>query len=150
MKTKSLKRECSVERTLDILGDRWIFLILREAFFRVRHFDGFQENLGIATNILSNRLKILVDNGIMEKSKDPEDARRVTYRLTEKGLDIYPIVLALLRWGDRWLAGEKGPPLVLHHINCGHDLTPIMCCEHCGSQVTARDVTFEACQKDKQ
>ena len=150
MKTKSLKRECSVERTLDILGDRWIFLILREAFFRVRHFDGFQENLGIATNILSNRLKILVDNGIMEKSKDPEDARRVTYRLTEKGLDIYPIVLALLRWGDRWLAGEKGPPLVLHHKTCGRDLTPVMCCQHCGAQVTARDVTFEACQKDKQ
>ena len=137
------KRKCSVERTLDILGDRWIFLILREAFFRVRHFDQFQENLGIATNILSNRLKILVANGILLKEKDAVDARRVIYRLTDKGLDIYPIVLALMGWGDRWLAGDAGPPLVLRHVSCGRDLLPVTCCGSCGEPVQARDVAYD-------
>ena len=78
--------DCSVARTLEILGDRWIFLILREAFFGVRHYDDFLANLGIATNILAKRLRILVENGIMERRKETEDARRVRYRLTEKGL----------------------------------------------------------------
>ena len=144
MMRKSVKsRECSVERTLDILGDRWIFLILREAFFRVRYFDQFQENLGIATNILSDRLRTLVENGVMEKRKDRRDARRTEYRLTEKGLDIYPVVLALMQWGDRWLSGEEGPPLVLRHDKCGRDLAPVMTCEHCGERISARDVSFE-------
>lgn len=143
MKNIPHPRNCSVERTLDILGDRWIFLILREAFFRVRHFDRFQENLGIATNILSNRLKILVENGIMEKQRDKDDARRITYRLTVKGLDIYPIVLALMNWGDRWLAGKQGPPLTLVHKSCQHPLTPVMCCDHCGQPVVAREVIPE-------
>jgi DNA-binding HxlR family transcriptional regulator len=141
MKDISPPRDCSVERTLGILGDRWIFMILREAFFRVRHFDQFQENLGIATNILSHRLKVLVENGIMEKQRDKNDARRITYRLTEKGLDIYPIVLALMNWGDRWLAGKQGPPLTLVHKPCQHPLTPVMCCDHCGRPVCARDVS---------
>lgn len=143
MKNKLSHRECSVERTLNVLGDRWIFLILREAFFKVRHFDRIQENLGIATNILANRLKILVENGIMEKTKDKDDARRINYRLTEKGLDIYPIVLALMQWGDKWMAGDAGPPLSLKHINCGHDLEPVMSCRQCGEAVSARDVTYD-------
>ena len=109
-------RICSVARTIDILGDRWIFLILREAFFGVRYYDQFLSNLGIATNMLSNRLKRLVENGIMEKNKDSTDSRRMTYRLTEKGRDLYPVTLAFMQWGDRWLADEKGPPLLLFHV----------------------------------
>ena len=136
-------RICSVARTLEILGDRWIFLILREAFFGVRYYDKFQTNLGIATNILSHRLKILVENGIFEKQKDDVDARRIKYRFTEKGIDIYSITLALMKWGDRWLADDDGPPLLLFHKTCGHRLEPVLCCAHCGKPVNAREVTYE-------
>jgi len=136
-------RICSVARTIDILGDRWIFLILREAFFGVRYYDQFQNNLGIATNILSDRLKKLVENNILEKQKDKRDARRIKYRLTEKGRDLYPITLALMQWGDRWLTDKHGPPLYLNHKKCGHQLTPAMCCTNCGEVVDVHDITYE-------
>lgn len=135
-------RKCSVGRSLMVLGDRWLFLILREAFFGVRYYDGFQANLGIATNILSDRLKTLVEHGILQKRKDENDGRRVEYRFTRKGVDLYPIVLALMQWGDRWAADEMGPPLLLTHKACGHRLNPVMCCEHCGEPVQAWDVDY--------
>ena len=136
-------RTCSVARALDILGDRWIFLILREAFFGVRYYDQFLSNLGIATNMLSDRLKRLVENNIMEKQKDSTDSRRMKYRLTDKGRDLYPVTLAFMQWGDRWLADENGPPLLLHHTPCDHPLTPVMCCAHCKEEINVRDVTYE-------
>jgi DNA-binding HxlR family transcriptional regulator len=105
--------------------------------------NGSQANLGIATNILSNRLKVMVENGIMVKEREVTDARRMRYRLSEKGLDLYPIVLAFMRWGDKWLAEEEGPPLILHHETCGHRLTPVMCCKHCGKAMNAREVTHK-------
>ena len=143
MKAQNDIRNCSVGRTLMILGDQWLFLILREAFFGVRNYDMFQANLGIATNILSNRLKSLVESGIMKKKKDEKDARRVKYSLTRKGVELYPIVLAFMQWGDKWLAGEDGPPLLLTHLSCGHRLTPVMCCAHCGEPVLAQDIAYE-------
>ena len=136
-------RTCSVARTLMILGDRWIFLILRESFFGVRYYDQFRANLGIATNILSDRLRKLVDNGILEKSRDPDDARRVRYHLTEKGTDLYPITLAFMNWGDKWLEDGQGPPLRLFHRACGQPLTPVMRCAHCGGPVDVREVSYE-------
>jgi DNA-binding HxlR family transcriptional regulator len=142
-------RVCSVARSLEILGDGWTFLVLREAFFGVKYFDQFQANLGIATNILSNRLKVLVENGIMQREKDKTDARRVEYRFTEKGRDLYQIVLAFMNWGDRWLADEEGPPLVLHHETCGNRLKPVMSCDHCGKAVDARDVTYKERSRQK-
>lgn len=142
-------RTCSVARTIDILGDRWIFLILREAFFGVRYYDQFLSNLGIATNILSNRLKRLVHSGIMDKHKDSKDSRRILYRLTEKGRDLYPVTLALMQWGDRWLADEKGPPLKLFHTRCNHQLTPVMCCNNCGETVDVKEVTYEETWQNK-
>ncbi len=143
MKKASERRICSVGRTIKILGDRWIFLILREAFFGIHYYDQFQLNLGIATNILSSRLKGLVEHGIMEKQKDPTDARRVQYRLTEKGIDLYQVTLTLMDWGDRWLSDNDGPPLTLYHKKCGHKLTPVMCCSACGEIIKAREVSFE-------
>lgn len=142
-------RICSVARAINILGDRWVFLILREAFFGVRYYDQFLSNLGIATNILSNRLKRLVHSGIMDKHKDSTDSRRIQYRLTEKGRDLYPVTLAFMQWGDRWLADEKGPPLLLYHTRCGHQLTPVMCCDKCGDRVDVKEVTYEETWKDK-
>ena len=139
-------RDCSVERTLNILGDRWIFLILREAFFGVHHYDKFQENLGIATNILSQRLKSLVENQIFKKEKDENDARRSVYQLTAKGLDLYGVTLSLISWGDRWLGGENGAPLLLHHTSCQHKLSTIICCKHCGEEVLPHDIRYEKSQ----
>ena len=136
-------RTCSVARAIDILGDRWIFLILREAFFGVRYYDKFLSNLGIATNILSNRLKRLVENNIMEKHKDSNDSRRIKYRLTDKGRDLYPVTLAFMQWGDKWMADENGPPLLLHHTSCDHTLEPVMCCTHCKEIIDVKDVTYE-------
>lgn len=144
--TKSRRRDCSVARTIEVISDRWTFLILREAFFGVRYYDKFQVNLGIATNILSQRLKMLVEHEILRKQKDPDDARRIIYRFTEKGIDLYPITLALMTWGDRWLADKKGPPLKLHHKTCGHRLDPVMCCARCGRPVNAREVSFDTAQ----
>ena len=146
-KQPSRFQACSVARSLEILGDRWIFLILRESFFGVRNYDQFQTNLGIATNILSGRLKTLVDNGIMEKLKDKDDKRKGTYKLTEKGLDLYSITLAFMQWGDKWLAGDKGPPLVLHHKQCGHRLEPVISCKHCKKIVKAKDVVYDESQE---
>jgi DNA-binding HxlR family transcriptional regulator len=136
-------RICSVARALDILGDKWIFLIIREAFFGVRYYDKFKANLGIATNILSDRLKILVENGIFEKKKDDMDSRRIRYRFTQKGIDIYIITLALMQWGDRYLSEDGDIPVVLHHKICGKRLKPIMVCGHCGEIINARDVTYK-------
>ena len=136
-------RICSVARALNILGDRWIFLILRESFFGVRYYDQFLSNLGIATNILSNRLKRLVENNIMEKYRDSDDSRRMEYRLTDRGRDLYPVTLAFMQWGDRWLADKNGPPLLLHHTPCDHVLEPVMCCAHCKKIINVKDVTYE-------
>ncbi len=130
-------------RSLEILGDRWIFFIIREAFFGVRYYDKFLSNLGIATNILADRLKWLVENDIMEKHKDLKDSRRMKYRLTEKGRDLYPVILSFIKWGDRWLSDKSGPPLLLHHTTCGHLLTPVMCCEHCREIIDVKDITYE-------
>ena len=143
MKNTMEGRIDSVGRAIELLGDRWTFKILREAFFGIHYYDQFQSNLGIATNILSNRLKNLVDNEILDKTKDPNDARRVLYNLTEKGLDLYPITLALLTWGDRWLADDAGPPLTLTHKNCGHHLNINLCCSSCGEIVKAHEISYQ-------
>lgn len=132
----------SVERSLEIFGDRWSILILREAFFGVRHYDQMQENLGIATNVLSNRLKRLVTNGILQRTKDADDGRRVEYRLTEKGLDLYPVTLALMQWGNRWLSDMPGRALALRHSQCGRLLKPVTHCASCGEKVRPQDVSF--------
>ena len=132
----------SVERSLEIFGDRWSILILREAFFGVRHYDEMQENLGIATNVLSGRLKRLVANGILCRRKDAEDGRRVEYRLTEKGLDLYPVTLALMQWGNRSLSDMPGRALALRHTPCGRRLKPVTHCAGCGEKVVPQDVSF--------
>ena len=140
-------RICSVGRTMEILGDKWIFLILREAFFGVHYYDDFRSNLGIATNILSNRLKALVLHGILDKEKDENDARRIEYRLSKKGIDLYGVTLTIMQWGDKWLVDEDGPPLILYHNKCGHRLKPYISCSHCHEKVSAYDVSYESGHK---
>ena len=108
--------ECSVGRAMDILGERWTFLILRESFYGVRRFSDMQRNLGIARNILSNRLQTLVGAGILERRRYQEEPERYEYRLTETGRALYPAIVAIMRWGDEYLC--SGPaPVVLRHVD---------------------------------
>jgi DNA-binding HxlR family transcriptional regulator len=105
-------KECSMARAMEVVGDRWSILILREAFYGVKRFDEFEYYVGIAPNILSNRLKKFVDAGIMTRVPLPEHSTRYEYVLTEQGRDFFPAYLALKKWGDDWLAEPEGPQVV--------------------------------------
>jgi len=134
---------CSVARTLEVVGERWTMLILREAFAGVRRFDDFQRDLGIARNVLQTRLSRLVDEGILERVPYQERPVRHEYRLTEKGLDLWPILIAMLAWGDKY-AAAAGPPLLLVHRDCGGRMNDRRMCERCGAELTVRDVRADA------
>jgi DNA-binding HxlR family transcriptional regulator len=133
---------CSIARAMEILGERWTFLILREAFYGVRRFSDMQRNLGIARNILSTRLQTLVSAGIFERRLYQEEPERYEYRLTPAGRDLYPSIVTLMRWGDEHLTGELGPPVVLRH-KCGHEADPVLVCSHCREELHPHDVTPE-------
>jgi DNA-binding HxlR family transcriptional regulator len=132
---------CSVARTLSVVGDRWTLLILRDAFLGVRRFDDFQKSLGLTRHRLADRLKKLVEHEILERRRYQERPERHEYRLTEKGIDLYPILIAIAGWGDRWMAGDEGPPLVYRHRGCGRLARPALHCPECGETVGARDIT---------
>jgi len=135
---------CSVARTLSVVGDRWSLLILRDAFLRTRRFEDFQAHLGMTRHRLADRLAKLVAHGIFERVRYQEHPERFEYRLTEKGRDLYPVIVALVGWGDRWMVGAAGVPIELVHRSCGHVMMPTMNCPHCGDALTARDVTAQA------
>ena len=132
---------CSVARALSVVGDRWTLLVLRDAFLGVRRFDVFQTSTGATRHRLADRLRKLVRHGILKRVRYQDRPPRFEYRLTEKGIDLYPVVVALTRWGDRWMAGRGGPPVELVHRGCGHQVTPALACPHCGEPVGARDMT---------
>jgi DNA-binding HxlR family transcriptional regulator len=136
---------CSIGRAMEILGERWTFLILRECFYGVRRFSDMQRNLGIARNILSTRLQTLVASDILERSRYQEEPERYEYRLTSSGKDLYPAIVTLMRWGDEHLsrANEDGPPVILRHNLCGHEADPLLVCSHCHEELKPRDVTPE-------
>jgi DNA-binding HxlR family transcriptional regulator len=137
---EELDLEDSVRAAAQLLGDRWTFLILREAFFGAQRFNEFAENLGLSRNILSNRLKMLVAQGILEQHPYGPSATRHEYRLAQAGRDIFPIVVALLQWGDKHLAGGRGPSIVLRHSRCGGDADPLLVCRTCGEPIEVGDV----------
>lgn len=135
-----LNRGCSVGRSLDIIGDRWTFMVMRETFFGVRRYDTFQQNLGVATNILSNRLQILVDKGLLRRQVYRKKPLRYEYRQTPMGADLYGAYLTMIAWADRWLSGERGPPLVLTHKRCGKDFSAEVVCSYCNERMNAWEV----------
>lgn len=112
---------CSIERTLGIVGEKWTFLVLREAFGGVRRFADMQAITGAPRQVLSARLARLVDEGLLRKEpyREPGQRQRDEYRLTQKGRDLYPLLVALMHWGDKYLADEEGPPVLLTHRDCG-------------------------------
>jgi len=111
-RSRSSNKECSIARAMDVVGDRWSILLLREAYYGTRRFDEFQYYLGVAPNILSTRLKKFVDLGMMTRLRLPEHSGRYEYVLTKKGRDFFPTYLALKKWGDDWLAEPEGPQVV--------------------------------------
>ena len=128
---------------MEVLGERWTLLIVREAFFGVRRFSELQRNLGIARNILSVRLQTLTRAGILERIRYQEEPERYEYKLTARGRDLYPAIISIMPWGDEYLAGDAGPPLLLFHQECGHHAEPTMVCSHCGGRLDPRKVTPE-------
>jgi DNA-binding HxlR family transcriptional regulator len=134
----------SVGRALALVGERWTLLILREAFFGVRRFGQLARNLGIPRPTLSSRLRTLVDTGLLERVAYARDPDRCEYRLTPAGRDLFPAIVALMRWGDEHLAGPEGPPIVLRHHVCGQIADPRLTCQHCGGEIDAHNVTPES------
>ncbi|HEX4904052.1 MAG TPA: helix-turn-helix domain-containing protein [Acidimicrobiales bacterium] len=126
--------DCSIAGTLEIIGDRWTILILRDAFRGVRRFDEIQQDLGIARNVLADRLSKLVDHGVLEKRPYQDRPVRYEYRLTPKGIDLSPALVALMRWGDKHLAGDD-IPTVLVHDSCGTPLDQTFICWECDTTV---------------
>jgi DNA-binding HxlR family transcriptional regulator len=133
---------CSIARSLEILGEWWTLLIVRDAFFGVRRFEDFVADLGISRGILTDRLATLVEHGILERQPYQERPARYEYRLTGKGRDLFPVVMALMHWGDKWLSTAEvgGPPVIITHAGCGNDVNGPFRCAHCGEPVAARDV----------
>ncbi len=132
-------QNCSIARTLELVGERWSLLILRDAFLGLRRFEQFQHSLGIARNVLSDRLTRLVDVGILERVRYQERPERYDYRLTETGRDLSTAVLALMHWGDRHVA-ENGPPRIAEHDGCGGLVEERLVCSECGAELTPDDV----------
>lgn len=136
---------CSVGRALAVVGEKWTLLVLREAFYGVRRFDDLQAGLGCARNVLADRLRTLVEHGLLRREpyRVPGSRPRHEYRLTEKGLDLMPALVALMQWGDRWEGGAAGPPVVVTHRGCGEPVRAALTCSAGHSGLTARDTAPE-------
>ena len=130
---------CSVAQCLEVVGEWWSMLIVRDAFLGVRRFDDFQRRLGISRNILNQRLSGLVAAGVMERVPYVERPPRFEYRLTDKGRDLWPVLTAMRQWGDRH-AAPGGPPVEVVHKSCGHHTTAVLVCDRCGGPLAAHDV----------
>jgi DNA-binding HxlR family transcriptional regulator len=131
---------CSIAGTLELIGERWTILILRDVFLGIRRFDDLQRELGIARNVLRDRLNLLVEEGILEKHLYQERPERFDYRLTEKGLDLWPVLHAVMAWGDKHRVTPDGPPTVIEHRDCGGLIDEHRTCDRCGEAVGSRDV----------
>jgi DNA-binding HxlR family transcriptional regulator len=130
---------CSAARTLELIGERWTLLVIRDVFAGNRRFDQMQRSLGIARNVLAARLQRLVEEGILEKRLYSHNPARHEYFLTEKGLDLWPILIALIGYGDKHLAGSEGPPQLILHKECGGQVNDRRICERCGKQLEVRE-----------
>jgi DNA-binding HxlR family transcriptional regulator len=132
--------ECSIARTLEAIGDRWSLLILRDAFYGVRRFEDFRADLGVARNILTDRLQKLVGRDILRRERYSDRPARFEYRLTEKGLELLPVILMMLKWGDKWASEQGPPPVTLVHTTCGQLTEPVVVCSHCGEELTRKNL----------
>lgn len=135
---------CNIARSASILGDHWNLLLLREACLGTRRFDDFQRSLGIGRNMLSMRLRGLVASGLLERVEYGQGPVRHEYRLTDKGRDAYTVLAAMDAWGRRWLAGDEGSPVTLHHDLCDRDMHAVVVCSECAAPIDVRHVKASA------
>ena len=130
---------CSVAQCLEVVGEWWSMLIVRDVFLGVTRFDEFQERLGISRNVLDQRLSRLVETGVLAKVPYSEHPPRFDYRLTDKGRDLWPVLTSMREWGDKY-AAPAGPPMLMIHKGCGQASEAIMTCSSCGEPIGPRDV----------
>ncbi len=131
---------CSIARALSVVGDRWTLLIIRNSFLGMHRFDDFQENLGLTRHVLSDRLKRLVEHQVLVKTPYMDRQERFEYRLTEKGLELYPLLMAMNTWADKWMDEGLGSPVQYVHKRCGQVFKPLMVCSECGEVLHAKQV----------
>jgi len=126
---------CSIAKTLDVVGEWWTLLIVRDALRGTRRFDDFQASLGLARSVLTARLRKLTEAGILDRQQYSQHPPRYEYRLTDKGRALFPVIVALMQWGDDWEQEPAGPPTVLVHDTCGQVIQPVLTCPHCRGEV---------------
>ena len=131
---------CNIARSANVLADLWNVLLIRQACLGTRRYDDFQRALGIGRNILTMRLRGLVDEGILERVEYQANPARREYRLTDKGRDAYAVLAAMAAWGERWLAGPAGSPIDLHHTRCDRDMHAVVVCSECREPLDVREV----------
>jgi len=141
MKWDTLEEEpCSIARTVAVIGDRWTLLILRECFLRTRRFEAFQASLGITRHLLAERLKKLVRFGVLRRVPYQDAPKRYEYILTQKGLDLFPIMMTIVHWGNTHMVDERGRPLLHEHLGCGKLFDPVIVCSECHEPLMPREV----------
>lgn len=135
-----IKEQCSVARSSAVLGDRWTLVLLSDVFLGASRFEDFQSRLGMSRTTLANRLKLLEDHDVLEAHRYQTKPDRYEYRLTKKGLDLYPIISTMVSWGDKYYTPSAGPPILRRHTTCGHDIQPELVCPECGDPVDAKNI----------
>ncbi len=138
------EQECSVARSLAVIGDRWTLMIVRDMFLGASRFEEFHRSLGISRTILSERLQLLEKEGVVRRIAYQENPTRYKYRFTAKGLDLHAVMMMIVKWGDTYYSGEKGPPVEYHHKSCGQTFTPVLACSECGEAVTPFETEVRA------
>ncbi len=134
---------CPITRSLDLIGERWSILIIRDVFYGVRRFDALQRHLGISKKVLAGRLARLQQANIFRKVPYQQKPERFEYRLTQKGRDLFPVLLTMMRWGNRWLDEKSKPHLILMHLGCGEVVEPELVCSHCKKPLSPASVRAE-------
>lgn len=148
MARKSLTHlECSVANTVEVVNDSWSVLILRDAFLGIRRFDQFVESLGIARNTLASRLERLVGKGMLEMIPYQDNPVRYEYKLTEKGKDLFDVLVTLWAYGERWTPPADPEHQRVFHVDCGHEAVAVTHCGHCGERLNRRNVIIASPSK---
>lgn len=130
---------CSIARTTDLIGERWTLLVLRDLFAGLSRFEDLRRDLGIATNVLTDRLNTLERGGLIARRRYQTKPPRDEYTLTEKGRDLYPVITTIVAWGDKWLADADGPPAVIMHSDCGRAATAVVVCDNCSQPLNSEN-----------
>ena len=142
-RTSFAEADCPIARSLDVVGEWWTLLIIRNIFYGIRRFDALLNYLEISRNVLTDRLQTLVENDLLEKKLYQENPPRFEYHLTEKGEGLYPILIAYWSWGDKWLPKEKTAKIKMRHETCGETMTPTLVCSHCQESLSPQDVQYQ-------